>query len=65
MRYYLKADEDPRGMVLRPVPNGNSKDGILSDACFDLVVETGKSFKGASWEHLQTLAKSPGYIDAD
>ena len=65
MRYYLKLGEDPRGMVMRPVPNGNSKDGVLSDGGFDLVLEKGKPWNGISWEHLCALAEKPGYVDTD
>ena len=63
MRYYLIPNEDPRGLVMRPVATGGSKDGVLSDGCFDLVLEKGKPWNGMSWEHLCALAKDPGYVD--
>lgn len=65
MRYQLIAGEDPRGMVVRPQATGGAtKDGTVVDGCFDLVVETGKSFKGHSWLELEALAAHPGYFDS-
>jgi hypothetical protein len=66
MRYYLKMDEDPRGMVLRPVPNGDSKDGVLSEGGFDLVASrkqiiprhllgTSLLVRGEAWIHPRRL----------
>ena len=64
MRYQLIANEDRRGMVLRPDRTGGvTAKGELWDGGYDLVVETGKSFRHIPWERLVRLAAQKGYVE--
>jgi hypothetical protein len=38
---------------------------VVSDGCFDLLVERNNDFRGKTWAELLSLAEDPGYFDVE